>query len=299
MRDAIDPILAAGGGVAARQALLQAVTRNQLDDEIRRRHLIRVAPRVYARPWDVDVGLSRERAILVACGPYAALSHTSALTQWRLPVPACADVHVTVPGTTLPRAAGRSVVVHRTQHPPHTIPLNGLRTVVREVAIVSSWPLLRGSDQRAPLLTACRERVVDIDELATVAASSRVRGKRSLERLIAAIRHGCESELELWGYTAVFAIPGLSHAARQVTVTVRGRRYRLDMAYEAQRVAVELDGRAFHASPVQWERDIERDAALATIGWQTIRLSHRRLTTDVDGCRRDVLRALEARRIVA
>jgi len=68
------------------------------------------------------------------------------------------------------------------------------------------------------------------------------------------------------------------------------------MLYEAERLIVELDGRRFHASAGQWERDIARDLALAKIGWQTVRLSHRRLTSDVDGCRRDVLAVLATRR---
>ncbi|WP_408649774.1 hypothetical protein [Jatrophihabitans sp.] len=58
---------------------------------------------------------------------------------------------------------------------------------------------------------------------------------------------------------------------------------------------MELDGRAYHAAPEQWERDIGRDVELATLGWQTIRLSHARLTRDVPGCRRDVLAVLRSR----
>ena len=48
---------------------------------------------------------------------------------------------------------------------------------------------------------------------------------------------------------------------------------------------------------VYWAYDtlIRRDVALATAGWQTLRLSHHRLTTDVTGCRRDVLAVLVSR----
>lgn len=40
---------------------------------------------------------------------------------------------------------------------------------------------------------------------------------------------------------------------------------------------------------------LRRDAALASIGWLTLRYSHERLHRDVAGCRRDTLAALAAR----
>jgi very-short-patch-repair endonuclease len=124
----------------------------------------------------------------------------------------------------------------------------------------------------------------------------RLPGRRQLRTLLSPLRAGCHSELELWGYLYVFDVPGLRHARRQVLVRVGGRAFYLDMAYEEERFAVELDGRAHHGAPDQWERDIRRDLALATIGWQTIRLSHARLTRDVDGVRREVLAVLASRR---
>ena len=90
-------------------------------------------------------------------------------------------------------------------------------------------------------------------------------------------------------------MPGLDHGVRQRRVTVNGRTYRLDLAYERERVAVEMDGHQWHSSREQRERDMRRDAALAAAGWLTLRFSHRRLHEDVAGCRRDLLAALAAR----
>lgn len=128
--------------------------------------------------------------------------------------------------------------------------------------------------------------------------AGRLPGVRDLRRLVVDIAAGCESELELWGYRNVFAVPGLDHAVRQRVIVVVGQTYRADLAYEAERVLIELHGRAYHAAPDQWARDIARDLALATIGWQTVRLSHARLTGDVAAVRRDVLAVLAARRAV-
>jgi very-short-patch-repair endonuclease len=57
-----------------------------------------------------------------------------------------------------------------------------------------------------------------------------------------------------------------------------------------------MDGAAFHGSPGQRERDIRRDAALAVMGIQVVRFSHQRLFGDPDGCRRELLAILAARR---
>ena len=166
-----------------------------------------------------------------------------------------------------------------------------------ESSLLTSWPLLPPPEQRAPLILAAQRGLVSPLRLARHAdAMWWLRGRAGLRELVGLLLAGCESELELWGYRHVFDVPGLDEAARQRVVHVRGHAYRLDMAYEEELLAVELDGRRFHSSPLAWERDIARDTALATAGWQTIRLSHARLHSDPEGCRRDVLAVRAARR---
>lgn len=43
-------------------------------------------------------------------------------------------------------------------------------------------------------------------------------------------------------------------------------------------------------------RDIRRDVALAALGWVLLRFSYRRLMTDPDACRREILQVCSARR---
>ena len=59
----------------------------------------------------------------------------------------------------------------------------------------------------------------------------------------------------------------------QHRVVVSGRTFFLDAACEEVQLAVEMDGAAWHGSRDQRERDIRRDALLATVGWQTLRFS--------------------------
>lgn len=242
----------------------------------------------------------RLRAALASVGGDVALSHLTALARSNLPVPDGQPVHVTASQPRHPRGVPGQLVVHRTLLPLAAVEREGLPVVRVEIAAITAWPLLSGADQRAPLIEASRRRLISPDRVLTAAERMWwVPGIRELRHLVGLLVAGCESELELWGYTSVFNVAGLSDATRQRIVRVGGQTFRLDMAYEDEKVAVELDGRAYHASPARWESDIARDLALATIGWQTIRFSHRRLVSDPDGCRRDVLAVRAARRTQA
>jgi very-short-patch-repair endonuclease len=298
MHPAIDRLLCDRLGVASRAELLTVLTRNALDNEVRRGRLIAPFPRAYCRPWDVDLPAVRERAAIVSVQPPVALSHLTALRRWELTAPTTEDVHVTAPIARHPIGRAPSLIVHRTRVPTRVRTVGGLPTVGASIAVVRSWPMLAGPDQRAPAIEAVRRRLVTPDELR--AAADRARGMAGRSRLMALIeqlRGGCESELELWGYSSVFDFPGLRHGVRQKLITIDGHNYRLDLAFEAERVAIELDGYRFHSTRQQRERDMRRDAALASVDWVTLRYSHERLHTDVRGCRRDTLATLEARRV--
>jgi very-short-patch-repair endonuclease len=82
---------------------------------------------------------------------------------------------------------------------------------------------------------------------------------------------------------------------QQRRMTVAGQTLFLDAAYDDVQLAVEMDGASWHGSRQQRERDIRRDALLATIGWQTLRFSFGRMTTAPDACRRDIVAARAAR----
>lgn len=205
-------------------------------------------------------------------------------------------MHVIVPVARHPRSVPSRLVVHRARAPfPPTFVVDGLWTAGIAASLVASWTQLPAESRRGPAIEAVRRQLIVASEL-TAAATPRVPRRRDVVELAALLAAGCESELEIWGYLGVFDVPGLRHGARQKWARVRGKRYRLDLAFEQERVVVELDGWAYHAGRSQRERDNRRDAALATIGWLTLRFSHDRLHNDVAGCRRDTLATLAARR---
>jgi very-short-patch-repair endonuclease len=293
----LDVLLSRFGGVASRAELVPLLGRHAFDNAVKSRQLAAVFPCAYSRPWDVDLMDIRRRAALKSVGGDAALSHLTALAMRSLPVPDGAELHVTSYLPRHPRGVPGELVVHRTRTPLRARELDGLPVRDLEIALATSWPLLSDSAQRAPLIEAYRRRMISQERLVLATESAFWnRGVRAFRELVSLVMAGCESELELYGYLNVFDVPGLRDATRQRVVQVGGKKYRMDMTYDEEMLNVELDGRAYHSSPGQWQRDIARDLAVATIGWQTIRLPHERLFGDVDGCRRDVLAVRLARR---
>jgi very-short-patch-repair endonuclease len=295
----IEVALRSGGGVASRADLLLVAPRAVIDNEVRRGRLQAAFPRSYLRPWDADDRDLLRRAALVSVGGQNALSHTTALVMLSVIDDDGGPLHVTAFNPRHPRGVAGRLTVHRTVLPLRAVWRNGLPVVGPAVSLVAAWPMLDDDAATAALLRGCRSGCISEGDLNDALRRARpARGVARLRHLAGLVSAGCESELEMWGYLHVFDVPGLRHAVRQRDIEVDGRRYRADMAYEQERVVVELDGRAYHASPQQWDRDIARDLALARAGWQTVRLSHRRLTTDIEGCRRDLLEVLAVRRAV-
>jgi very-short-patch-repair endonuclease len=53
--------------------------------------------------------------------------------------------------------------------------------------------------------------------------------------------------------------------------------FECDCVWQAQRLIVELDGRAVHATAAAFERDRERDRILSAPGWRVVRITWRQL----------------------
>jgi very-short-patch-repair endonuclease len=70
-----------------------------------------------------------------------------------------------------------------------------------------------------------------------------------------------------------------------------------DCLRREQRLAVELDSRAFHATPSAFEGDRERDRILQAAGWRSIRVTSRQLDRSRDELERDLRRMLGSLRL--
>jgi very-short-patch-repair endonuclease len=301
MNKALDDFLS-GQPVATRQELLTLVRSHVIDHAIRRGDLKRVLPRTYVR---TSALISQPDGLLAAAmrfvGGQGALSHTTAARLWGLPVPDPDTVHITVPDRLQPRTTG-VIVVHRRRGfsvgNPQTVVRSGLEVVRLEPAVVESWSIVERTDERrAPVIAAIGDRRSTVDRLFAEASSiPNLPGRSRLLGLLELLRDGCRSELEVWGHLHVFDHPDLPTPRRQLQLTLGSRTIYLDLAYEAEKVNIELDGAKYHFGPADRERDMRRDTSLAKQGWLTLRFSHNRLVTDTDRLRRELLATLMERR---
>lgn len=129
-------------------------------------------------------------------------------------------------------------------------------------------------DAVAALAKACQSRRTTARRLlVALSARSRIRRRAWLRGTLTDIAEGSCSVLEHGFLTRVERPHGLTHAARQVRAHASvGVVYR-DVEYDSS-VILELDGRLFHDTATQRDRDFERDLDAAVLGKSTLRVSY-------------------------
>lgn len=263
------------------------VPRWAVSNALRDGRLERVHPGVYGDPngsWDPL------RAATLYIGERGALSHTTALSVWGL-APPHERVHATVIRGTRLRSS-RALVIHsRSAEDLRTIARQELKVTPVEDALVASWPLLPEPIRTAALIEAVNQRMTLPSRIAmTMSRSGNVAERRALLKLVDKLVRGCRSHLELFGLDEVFS--GLPHVQRQVRMVIGGQTYYLDAYAESKRLDIELDGASWHSAPEQRERDLRRDAALATVGIRVVRFSYRMMVSDPMAARAQLRRLL-------
>jgi len=77
-----------------------------------------------------------------------------------------------------------------------------------------------------------------------------------------------------------FAQAGLPTPIPQYEIVARDGSFvgRVDFAFPEARLAIEVDGYAFHSSRKDWERDRVRQNELVALGWFVLRTTKRQMT---------------------
>jgi hypothetical protein len=231
------------------------------------------------------------------------LSHMSALAVHGVVDTEVTRLNVTVSGPCRVRTS-RWLRVHRSRNPFDVVSARGLPATTIARSLVDTWGdahrsrALRGFDgvARAAVLRACRERRVAPPQLvAELGGRPELPGRAALLDLIGMVAAGSYSELEVFAVQHVLAVAGLPRCHQQYRVLLPDGPVLLDAAWPEVKLAVELDGAAFHGSQEARERDLRRDAALAALGWLVLRFSYRRLTRSPDACRAQIEAAYRSR----
>jgi hypothetical protein len=179
---------------------------------------------------------------------------------------------ITVPGTRRPRLAG--VVVHRTDRLDGEdvglttgIPVTSVARTVLDLGSILHVDRLRTAVEDALLrrLTTPLDLVCILERLGGPGR----RGAADLRAVIAGLVPApvLESRLEAALLRLIRASGAPPPTTQHEVVVAGGRRVRFDFAWPRRRVAVEADGRRWHATSVDFERDLARHNAVTAAGW--------------------------------
>jgi very-short-patch-repair endonuclease len=269
----IDRFLATHDGVISRA---QARRCGMSDDQIARKvasgEWIRRAPGVYfavAWPW---TPAARVRVAAEWVRPVGALVAVTAAWWLGLGVSSPQPITVALPrGCSRRPPSGVSTVQRdlgedRFQYRGLWVASRGLATLDGAVAL--------GRDGQAFLDRVLQQGTVSIEELrATQARHLGRRGSAAAHQLLVQAGDRAASRPER-RFLALLRRGGLTGWRVDVAVELAdGQEYRLDVAFDEVRLAVEVDGWAVHSDPDQFVRDRRRKRALVADGWTVIEVT--------------------------
>jgi hypothetical protein len=223
----------------------------------------------------------RRLAAVLACGEGAVLNRRSAAAAWGLLNGDGRRFDVVAPGRSGGRVAdSRGIALRRTRRlaPEDVTTLRGVpvTTVARtllDLAGCTPVGTLQHTVHEAEVL-----RLLDVDAvLATIDRNPGRRGTRALRRALGVSAPDPVNGVFATRFLRLCARHGLPAPRLGVHVDGGDRLYEVDALFATQRVIVELDGRAVHATARNFQTDRRRDSVLAACGYQTLRYTWRRI----------------------
>lgn len=279
------------GMVAAWQLLPLGVTRRQIERRVALRRLIAHHRGVYAAGHGVRTADARRMAAILASGPGAVLAGPAAADAWGLR-PHSGAIDVLAPRRLRPLTGvrRREILLPADE----VTELRGMPITTAARTLLDLAGVLDSHRLRRAMIEAERRHLGDrVGLVEIVRRHPRIPGVGALRAILAAeaLDAGAtESELEI-DFVAFAAAARLPPPRPNHVIGP----FRVDAAWPAARLAVEVDSRAFHADLRAFEDDRRRDRVLAAAGWTVIRVTARQLREERDELARD-LRALLARR---
>jgi len=273
------------------QALAAGLSPSQVRHRVRSGEWSPVRPGVYAISGAPPTWLQAVAAVALSSGPHAWVSHETAGAIWCLPGATDESIHVVTNLDRRVRLAG--VQGHRSgalfsadltirHHIPVTTPA---RSLVDLSGGLTPRRLGMAIDD------AVRRRIMSLDSLRRcVARLPEAPGRRpvAIEELLADRLPGYDpgdSDLETRVLRTLVAA-GFPPPVQQHRVKIAGRTFRIDLAYPAWRIAIELDGWEFHHTRTAFDDDRARANLLVAHGWTLVRFTSRSTDAEIIACLR-------------
>lgn len=265
--------------VSRGQLLDASVSPTTIGDRVRSGRLIRLHRGVYA------VGHARLRreghwlAAVLAVGPGAVVSHRDAAGLHGLR-PAN---HTRIDVSTAARArSSEKITVHRTRSldAQDVTTVEGIPTTTVARTLVDLAGIVPHDHLTKAIKEAERRRTFDLRAVQAAMARTRGRSGRGHRALKQAIEEyanlglsATDSALED-AFHRLVKRAGLPSPA--INAIVEG--FKVDAVWRTQRIAVELDGWAWHHTRDAFQKDRERDQKLTAAGWRVVRFTYNQVT---------------------
>ncbi len=296
-RDVCRYVLRQAGVIARTQALGAGLSSRQIDRLTASGEWIRVHPGVYRLRSVVPTPESHARAASLWLGPAAVLVDAGAAWWWGMSAEAPPALTFGV-GHHRRSPAGLRLECSFVD-PRDQTTHRELRVLARPLAALRAAVAAetkRAGSGIALLDRAKQQRWVDADSLRRAFDRNRgTGGTAGMRTLLERTGDRAHSELERMA-VALLRQAGITGFVLNHRTTLRsGRRVELDIAFPQRRVAIELDGYAYHADPVAHRSDLVRANEVMADGWVVRRFTYTDLLDDPDGFVRTVLETLGSR----
>ena len=218
-----------------------------------------------------DLG-ARAMAAVLACGEAAVLSHGAAAALWDIRPVADGPVDVTIVGDRARHAgirAHRTLRMHRADATAlHGIPVTAVARTLLDIAADLTPAGLAGALEQAQVKRLVTKQAIE----AALCRSPRRPGSPVLKALV--------TESSFTRSAAERILVKLLRAAGvpRPAFNAKTEGYEVDALWRVERVVLEFDSYAFHATRAAFERDRRRDATLTRVGFLVVRTTWRELT---------------------
>ncbi len=288
------------GIVTRAQALAAGYSDSAIGRLIEAGYWRRVRRGVYSVLTTSDPYRARLMVLVLRAPDETWASHRAAAALWRLDGIGGGVLEV----STTADLRSRSARVHRVAEMPvadrrelEGIPVTSVeRTLADLGAVVTAGALV------AATVDALRRNLTTIPRLrarvAALAVSGRA-GPRHIRALLDEWQHPVPPESVLEArLQSLLRRHALPDGIRQLEIRDGAFAARLDLAYPAERVGVEVDGFMWHSDPARWRADLARSNRLTQLGWHVLHFTWRDIDRDPARVAGEIRAALAGRRRV-
>jgi very-short-patch-repair endonuclease len=259
------------GVITLTQARRAGLSKQGVNRRVKAGNWLRCSPGVYFVDDRPFTDSAHVRASVWSYGADAAASGLAA-AWWHGLTKFVPDViEVTVPRNSNGRRRHGTRLRRRDLDPHDIVERNGLRVTALPLTVVEAAARRGGG---AKLMDSALQRHVELPQLWRAHLRNKGRhGSPATRRLLHAASDGTRSAAER---LLVKLLRDNNIAGWQTNYPVGG--FKVDVGFPEQKVAIEVDGFAFHSSQEDFQIDRERQNKIALLGWQVLRFTWLDLT---------------------